>query len=219
MPRCATGARGSSRTGSAAAANAWCADGLARPGRHVLVDMLRDRPAARALRHHIGHRPDRDPPARLTLDLGHPHARHPEQRRRRILGRRGSRAVPDSHKSGSWDPRPRTQRNDTPRNATTRSQPASRRHSGIGQTFISRAVTSRIPAHGLLRRPPLRRADGSRLLAARWAPESSEDAVDMTNPPRKWGRGVSPVWEAATALTTSVGLRRIPSIRRGRCQR
>ena len=117
---------------------------IPRPGRHVLVHMLRDRHAARALRHQIGRRPDRDPPVRLTPDLGDPHTRHPEQRRRRILGRRGSRAVPDSHKPGSWDPPPRAWRNDTPRKAP-RSQSAGGRHPGIGQTFISRTVTSRIP--------------------------------------------------------------------------
>jgi hypothetical protein len=152
---------------------------IPRPGRHVLVHMLRDRPAARALRHHLGHRPDRDPPARLTLDLGDPHARHPEQRRRRIPGRRGSRAVPDSHKPGSWDPRPRAWRNDTPRKATTRSQSAGRRHPGIGQTFISRAVTNRIPPTVHFEDPHNRLGDIRPKLPARYSDQRHSRA---TNP-------------------------------------
>jgi len=167
MPRCATGARGSSRTGSAAAANAWCADGQEIPACRAAPAgvMPRSRtsyPACSSSRRVIFHRGG-DP---VNVIRGHSPFSHAQRRLTRHTSAspapwrtsRG-RAVRDSHTSGSWDPRPRTQRNDTPRNATTRSQSAGRRHPGIGQTFISRVVTSRIPAFGSRRRPGLHRRE------------------------------------------------------------
>jgi hypothetical protein len=97
---------------------------IPRPGRHVLVHVLRDRAAPRARRGARRHRPHRDPPVGLALHLGDPQPGHAEQRRGHILGRRGFPAISDLHKSGSWDPRPRIRRKDTPRDATTQLQSA-----------------------------------------------------------------------------------------------
>jgi hypothetical protein len=100
---------------------------VARAGHHVLVHPFRDRPASRAGRRAAGHHPHRDQPA-LFFGIDYPPARHAEQNRRRILGRRGSPAILDWHKSGSWDPRSAIRRNNTPRNATERLQSADQQH-------------------------------------------------------------------------------------------
>ena len=73
---------------------------ITRPGQHPLVHVLRDRPAAQARRHGRGHRPHRHPPVRLPLHLRDPQPGRAEQRRGRILGRRGSPAILDCHEPG-----------------------------------------------------------------------------------------------------------------------
>ena len=96
---------------------------IPRPGHHVLVHLLRRRPAPRAYRRAASPRPHRQLPARLPLNLGHHHAVYPEQRRRHILGRRGP-IILDRHKSGSSGPRAANLRTDTHPGATARSRSA-----------------------------------------------------------------------------------------------
>ncbi len=80
--------------------------------RDILVHLFGNSPAARAHRGERDPGPDREPPVSLALRFRHFHAVHPEQHRRRILGRRGL-VILDRHKSGSSGPRPHIRRTDT----------------------------------------------------------------------------------------------------------
>ena len=94
---------------------------VAGPGRHILVHAFGNSPARRARGGQRDPRPDHEPPVIAALGLRHFHAVHPEEHRRRILGRRGL-VVFDRHKSGSSGPRPQARRTDTPHQATAQSQ-------------------------------------------------------------------------------------------------
>ena len=85
---------------------------IPRPGRHILVHLFGNHPAPWARGGERDPRPDRQPPVRPALGVRHRHAFHPQQHRRRILGRRGL-VVFDSHKSGSSGPRPHIRRTGT----------------------------------------------------------------------------------------------------------
>ncbi len=102
---------------------------IPRPGRHVLVHALGNRPAPGAGSRTGNLRPDRQPPAGVFFRPGHRHAFHPQQHRRRILGRRGL-VVLGRHKSGSSGPRFSFPGSDTRHSVTPRSQPAERRSPG-----------------------------------------------------------------------------------------